>query len=570
MSGRPSIIDLHIAGVGAATLIRTGSDRVVYRAAHEIRGVDVVIEIMAGSHGEAARERFTREQQAMGRLAGVEGVVALLEAGVTIEGRLYLMTPFVDGRSLADHLADDGAMAWDRAAGIVEDLAYTVQHAHVVGVTHRSIDPTVVLITDARPMLSGLGTAGLTMDAAGTDVRTSALPGYRAPEADHDPAAAADVYALGALLWALIAGRAPFTFPEGGDDPDAVAARALDNRVGDLRSVAPEPVVEAIEWATAADPALRPSSAATFARALRDADSRAPSGFVADLDAIIDGWRPRTSDGFEPSENAPPAVGVSQPLAAMPIATPAIFDRDVTRDASAATPAPAAMGSTRPAALPDNDDGRRAGLLVGAGIAAIALVALCASALLVLFAGDERPVTVTGPQIEAADTSGVGDTAGASAVDEPEVLGLEIEAPAFGDGATSTGGPVTAPRTDQSAPIAPFAIPTPTPTPGGATSPGRPTAAPQPTATARPTVTARPTPTAAPEAVISAPAPPEPTPTVTPETTISAPAPPPVPTSGPTATPTRGPVPTATPAPTAVPARPTPSSVPVVVPETER
>jgi hypothetical protein len=230
-----------------------------------------------------------------------------------------------------------------------------------------------------------------------------------------------------------------------------------------------------------------------------------------------------------------------------------------------------------------SDDGRRAGFLVGLGIAAIALVALAASAVLVAFVGEPEPVTISGPSIEAGDD------------DVPaEVLGLEVEAdraPAddpvtdsdgdgHGDGDATVAGDDDDPSNadnaspGQSAVIQPFLIPTPTPVatvlpaaPSGGAAVSGPTQPP-----ARPTATATPTP----GTIISAPPPPPPSPTSTPETIISAPpAPPPAPTSSPTPEPTIAPAPsptpvTATPTPTATPptATPTPTPDPVGVIDT--
>jgi serine/threonine protein kinase len=297
MSDRPTIVDLHIAGVGAARLVRTDEHRLLYSAPHETRGHDVDVEILPGSQGEAARERFAREQQALGRLSGVEGVVPLLEAGVTIDGDLYLMTPALGGRTLAEIIAAEGAMAWPDAIRIVEAAAATLHHAHVVGVTHRRIDPDAIVVADdGRVLIKGLGSAGLTMDAAGSTLPSVDRPGYSPPEhsagaESRDTGAAGDIYGLGATLWALLAGRRPFTTADD-DEPAAIVERAATQRVGDLRSVAPASVAEAVEWATAIEPERRPSSAATFARALREAAARAPSGFVADAGAVVAGWRP--------------------------------------------------------------------------------------------------------------------------------------------------------------------------------------------------------------------------------------------------------------------------------------
>jgi hypothetical protein len=223
-----------------------------------------------------------------------------------------------------------------------------------------------------------------------------------------------------------------------------------------------------------------------------------------------------------------------------------------------------------------SDDGRRAGLLVGLGIASIALVALAASAVLVAFVGEKEPVTISGPSIEAGE------------VDVPaEVLGVEVEAESGAGGdrltaGTDRGGTAAADGADggdgetagegadastgQSALIEPFAIPTPTPetaslqpAPSGGSAVAGPTQPP-----AVPGATATPRPTATPATIISAPPPPpspRPAATPTPQTIISAP---PAPTGNPTPTVAPAPTPSAVP-PTATPVQPSPTPDPVEV-----
>ena len=600
MSDRPTIVDLRIAGVGAARLARGDDHSLVYRAAHETRGHEVDVEVLPGSQGEAARERFAREQRALGRLAGVDGVVPLLEAGVTVDGDLYLMTPTLGGRTLAEIIATDGPMPWPEATRIVEAVATTLHHAHVVGVTHRRVDPdSIVVADDGQVLVTGLGSAGLTMDAAGVSLPAVDRPGYSAPELSDanavgaDAGPACDIYGLGTTLWALLAGRRPFTAADGDDDPVAVTERATTLRVGDLRAVAPPSVAEAIEWATTVEPERRPSSAATFARALREAAARAPSGFLPDPDAVVAGWQPLAEPGDSGRRDeaatdgdddlGPEVAAAAAGLAAQwPVADDHAHADVSTRDhgiTAPIDPPPAPGDRVLPRTAPPDghsgeeasdgsDDSRRAGLLVGLGIAAIALVALAASAVLVAFVGDDEPVTISGPSIDGEE---VGEEEGAEV--PAEVLGVEIEAEPDGtstqpDGGTGTDTGTVADagageRSDEdlegstspSAVIEPFAIPTPTPVatvlpaaPAGAPAAG-PTRPPtQPAATTTPT----------PGTIISAPPPPRsprPAATPTPETTISAPpAPPPAPTNSPT------PIPAITPAetPTAVPPTVTP------------
>ncbi len=586
--------------MGAAHLVRSDDHSLTYRAPHETRGHDVVVEVLPGSQGEAARDRFAREQQALGRLAGVDGVVPLLEAGVTVDGDLYLMTAAIEGRTLEEILATGGPMAWADAARVIEAAATTLHHAHVVGVTHRRIDPdTIVIADDGRVLITGLGSAGLTMDAGGSAVR----PGYTAPEiagsrTDAGSAASAaggagpavDIYGLGATLWALLAGRRPFTAPAGGDESADIIERSRTQRVGDLSAVAPAPMVDAVEWATAPEPQQRPSSAATFARALRNAAADAPSGFLIDPDAVIAGWQP-LGEPDESGRDGGSIIDVAAPAAAVAAVAAPDPDATIRLDTSAALEAVATDGSapgtrsgagvavsaapgagearTEAAAATrstadsgadpsaGSDDGRRAGLLVGLGVAAIALVALAASAALVAFVGDDEPVTITGPSIEPGP-----ENPGAPA----EVLGVDIEAdPGATDDAvevTADEGAAVSEGSDdgdsvaQSSVIEPFPIPTPTP--DVTILPGPPADSAPAAGPTQPPAQAAATPT--PSTIISAPPPPptltqRPTATPTPQTTISAPpAPPPAPTSSPT------PVPTIAAAPTTAPATPVPAT----------
>jgi WD40 repeat protein/tRNA A-37 threonylcarbamoyl transferase component Bud32 len=165
---------------------------------------------LAGA-GELAR--FRTEAEAVARLQH-PNVVQIFEVGEHA-GLPFFSLEFVEGGSLADRL--DG-IPWPArpAATLVATLARAMQTSHQAGVVHRDLKPHNVLLTaDGQPKVSDFGLAKKLDDAAGLTLSGAILgtPSYMAPEQAGSNAAvgpAADVYALGAILYELLTGRPPF------------------------------------------------------------------------------------------------------------------------------------------------------------------------------------------------------------------------------------------------------------------------------------------------------------------------------------------------------------------------
>jgi hypothetical protein len=162
--------------------------------------------------GAEERARFHAEAEAVARLSHPH-VVQIHEVGEH-QGLPYFSLEFCPGGSLADKL---GGTPWEAApaAALVQTLARAVQAAHRAGVVHRDLKPANVLLTeDGEPKVTDFGLAKRLGDAGRT--RTGAVmgtPSYMAPEqagGNRDVGPAADVYALGAILYELLTGRPPF------------------------------------------------------------------------------------------------------------------------------------------------------------------------------------------------------------------------------------------------------------------------------------------------------------------------------------------------------------------------
>src|SRR5262245_46493275 len=170
--------------------------------------------ILAGQlAGEAEVRRLHAEAQAAGALDH-PGIVPVFEVGQH-EGHHFLAMAFVDGPSLQARL-QAGPLPPREAVDLVRQVAEAVAAAHEAGIVHRDLKPhNILLDRDGRPRVTDFGLAKRLeggSDLTGTG-QVLGTPSYMAPEqatGARDVGPAADVYALGAVLYALLTGRPPF------------------------------------------------------------------------------------------------------------------------------------------------------------------------------------------------------------------------------------------------------------------------------------------------------------------------------------------------------------------------
>jgi len=199
-----------------------GGMGVVYKARHlRLNRIVAIKMILAGEHAsEAMIDRFALEAETVAQLQH-PGIVQIYEVGEH-EAHSFLALEYVAGGNLASRL-DDQPWPADHAAELVETLARTMQAAHEHGIIHRDLKPENVLLAETAesaagqltPKITDFGLAKRLQDVAGR-TRTGEVmgtPSYMAPEqaaGRKDIGPAADVYALGAILYRLLSGRPPF------------------------------------------------------------------------------------------------------------------------------------------------------------------------------------------------------------------------------------------------------------------------------------------------------------------------------------------------------------------------
>jgi hypothetical protein len=274
-------------GLGAqyriVRLLGRGGMGAVYLARDETLQRLVAIKVLPPEKGADAdsRERFRREARTAARLSH-PNVVPLHGFG-EVDGLLYLVMGFVRGEPLAARMRREGAVPADDARRIVADVAEALDYAHRQGVVHRDVKPDNIMIEDetGRALLTDFGIAkglgaGPTVTQVGGIVGT---PQYMSPEQASGQGTVdgrTDIYSLGIVAYALLAGRVPF---QGAGDQD-VLVKHLTQPPRPLAEAAPGiPVdlAQAVDRCLAKDPQARWPDG----RSLREAV--APVGLEDDL-----------------------------------------------------------------------------------------------------------------------------------------------------------------------------------------------------------------------------------------------------------------------------------------------
>ncbi|MDH4278697.1 MAG: serine/threonine protein kinase, partial [Acidimicrobiia bacterium] len=273
--GTLSVTNLGIDGLEEVEQIGTGGSSRVYRALQADLDRVVAVKVINSGHDPDVARRFDRERKAMGRLSNHEGIVPVYSSGVTGYGEPFLVMPYYPNGSLQDQI-DMGPLDWQSAVGYIDVAAETMAAAHEAGVVHLDIKPANILLTNSgAPRIADFGIAKVSSSPAASarTTGTAFTPAYSAPETflDGKASPAADVYGLGASLWALLVGHPPFLGP--GDDSNlmAVIGRVVNNPLGDVRHLAPEPVCRVISKAMAKNPVDRFQNARDFSVTLKGA-----------------------------------------------------------------------------------------------------------------------------------------------------------------------------------------------------------------------------------------------------------------------------------------------------------
>ena len=215
-------------------------------------------------------EEFTAEANVMAMLSTHPAIVTIYQAGVAQDGRPYLVMEYCPRPNLqVRYRREPFSIAESLRVGV--QVAAAVETAHRAGVLHRDIKPANILVTEYnRPALTDFGIASTTnaaAESAGLSIPWSPPESF-ADVPRSDPRS--DVWALGATVYTLLAGRSPFELPG-----QRNTAAELIHRIETLalpplgRADVPVSLQRALDRAMAKSPSDRYESALAFARALQ-------------------------------------------------------------------------------------------------------------------------------------------------------------------------------------------------------------------------------------------------------------------------------------------------------------
>ncbi len=254
----------------------------VYRALQHSVGREVAIKVVNPQviSDPQLIKRFLREAKLTSRLSH-PNAVAVLDFGQTGDGLFYLVMELLDGRTLSEVVAAEGALPLPRLLRVASQICDALIGAHRLAIVHRDLKPSNVILLDGpagRDLLKVLDfglakslsqdTATTTMTGSGAMLGT---PAYMSPEAvqGRDVGAPGDLYSLGVILYQLATGRLPFV----ADTLTALLAKQTSEAPPPLGKGVPPALSNIILRLLAKEPADRFPDAAALQSALAGVDA---------------------------------------------------------------------------------------------------------------------------------------------------------------------------------------------------------------------------------------------------------------------------------------------------------
>jgi serine/threonine protein kinase/tetratricopeptide (TPR) repeat protein len=229
-------------------------------------------------------ERFLREIQIAARLQHPH-IVPLYDSGQAGD-LLYYVMPYVEGESLRQLMDREGKLPVEDALAIARAVASGLDYAHRQQVVHRDIKPENVMLHDGQAMVTDFGIAKAVTAAAGDSLTQTGMavgtPAYMSPEQAGGEAeldGRSDIYSLGAVVYEMLAGTAPFTGPT----VQAIMAKLFTGSVPALAKACevPDWVESAVHKALAKQAGDRFATAMEFGQALGWPSGSTPTGTPA-------------------------------------------------------------------------------------------------------------------------------------------------------------------------------------------------------------------------------------------------------------------------------------------------
>lgn len=254
-------------------------------------------------------EAFLAEARVLARLEH-PGIVPCYDCGRTDDGRCYLVSKFIEGRSLAEIIPEvAGTPRRFELVPAIASVAEALHYAHKHGLVHCDIKPANILITgDGGPVIVDFGLAVLEEEQRSLPQVTAGTPYYMSPEQvrgeRHRLDGRTDIWALGAVLYECLTNRRPF----GGETVAQILDEILHREPKPLRMIdeaIPAPLEAIILRCLAKDVTVRYSAAGDVARDLRSRSrsARAVPSMSPERRADLDRFLAETATRKAPSSD---------------------------------------------------------------------------------------------------------------------------------------------------------------------------------------------------------------------------------------------------------------------------
>jgi len=314
-----------------------GGMGVVYRGEQPLIGRPVAIKVLSPEavlFDPSSEQRMLDEARAA-NAARHPNIIDVFSFGELPDGRPYMVMELLEGRSLADLLAETGRLTWEQTRLVLDQALAALEAAHARGVVHRDLKPGNIFVTESpdgwRIKLIDFGLARRLRE---TDRRLTqpgmviGTPGFMAPEQVRGVetiSRKADIYSLGLVGWTLLMGREPF---DGGALIE-VLHRHLSSPLPKLEGIGPLPdgAEELLRRMTHKEPAQRPEASevrAALERLNESEPAAAPFPLAWAAAALVAGAVAVTVMLLLPGEpSTPQQLPVATPLPApAPVAAP--------------------------------------------------------------------------------------------------------------------------------------------------------------------------------------------------------------------------------------------------------
>jgi serine/threonine protein kinase len=350
LAGTPYRARLDLAPVGS------GAMGDVIEAEHRTLGKRVLVKLVRPEHADsdAMDDRMRLEAQAAVALSGHPNIVEVFDFGHTGEGRCYLAMERLVGRTLKQEVTARGPLPVHEAIGVVKQVLHGLGAAHEAGLVHRDIKPENLFLCDPGPdgarrvkildfgivkVVRNDGRAPRPLAIPTAEGMAIGTPRFLSPEQalGRPVDARTDLYALGCVLFWLVAGRDPFFDKDG---LFAIVKAHAAEVPPPLSAVAQQPISRALDelvaWALEKSPDHRFASAQQMLAALELLEER-PA-------------RPARWARTEPLDTRALRLVGAPPLPPRPLPAPPPLDEDEVATAPALHPARASPSPPR--ALP--------------------------------------------------------------------------------------------------------------------------------------------------------------------------------------------------------------------------